>query len=64
MIESPSEADRQLTLKNLLSTGFNRFLTLSDSNSAHFSSEFVLFCLTSFGLFWLRAIWFLWVEEI
>ncbi len=59
MIELPSEADRPLTLKNLLSPGISKFLTPSESDSADFSSEFVLFCHTSFCLFWLRAIWFL-----
>lgn len=54
-----SEADRPLTLKNQLNPGFSRVLAPSDSDSADLSSEFVLFCPTSFCLFWLRAIWYL-----
>lgn len=45
MIETPSEADRPLTLKNLQSPEFSTFLAPSDGDSADFSSEFVRSCL-------------------
>lgn len=59
MIETLSEADRPLTLKNLQSPEFSMFLAPSDGDSADFSSEFVRVLSQRFCLFWLRAIWFL-----
>lgn len=62
MIEPPIKTDRPPTLKNLLGPRFSRFLETSDGDSADFSSEFVLFCLTSLCVFWLRTTWFLEVD--